>query len=82
MLSNAVNPGWVPARMGGVGASDDLQMDHQTQTWLPVSDDPAAKTSGGYWYHRNNKSPPPRFKTRSSKIGSWIGSQLTGIRLF
>jgi NAD(P)-dependent dehydrogenase (short-subunit alcohol dehydrogenase family) len=27
VLSNAVDPGWVPTKMGGPGAPDDLEMD-------------------------------------------------------
>jgi NAD(P)-dependent dehydrogenase (short-subunit alcohol dehydrogenase family) len=57
VLSNAVDPGWVPTKMGGPGAPDDLEMGHQTQTWLAVSDDPAATVSGGYWHHRQRHSP-------------------------
>lgn len=57
VLSNAVDPGWVPTKMGGAGASDDLEMGHQTQTWLAVSDDPAALVSGRYWYHRKQQHP-------------------------
>ena len=57
--SNAVDPGWVPTRMGGPGASDDLEMGHLTQTWLAVSDDAAAAVSGGYWYHRQQQAPAP-----------------------
>ena len=57
VLSNAVDPGWVPTKMGGPGASDDLEMGHLTQTWLAVSNDPAAVVSGGYWYHRRRQSP-------------------------
>ncbi|MBX5186774.1 SDR family NAD(P)-dependent oxidoreductase [Rhizobium sp. NZLR5] len=51
VLSNAVDPGWVPTKMGGAGAPDDLEMGHLTQTWLATSDADAAKVSGGYWYH-------------------------------
>lgn len=55
VLSNAVDPGWVPTKMGGAGASDDLELGHLTQTWLAVSEDSAAKVSGQYWYHRQVK---------------------------
>jgi NAD(P)-dependent dehydrogenase (short-subunit alcohol dehydrogenase family) len=55
--SNAVDPGWVPTKMGGPGATDDLEEGHLTQTWLAVSEDPAAKISGGYWHHRKRKTP-------------------------
>ena len=57
VLSNVVNPGWVPTKMGGAGAPDDLEMGHQTQTWLAVSEDPAAKVSGRYWFHRQPQTP-------------------------
>lgn len=55
--SNAVDPGWVPTKMGGPGATDDLEEGHLTQTWLAVSEDPAAKVSGGYWRHRKREKP-------------------------
>ncbi len=57
VLSNAVDPGWVPTKMGGAAAPDDLEMGHLTQTWLAVSDDPAATVSGGYWHHRKRQEP-------------------------
>jgi NAD(P)-dependent dehydrogenase (short-subunit alcohol dehydrogenase family) len=57
VLSNAVDPGWVPTKMGGAGAPDDLEMGYPTQTWLAVSDDPAAEVSGRYWYHRRPQKP-------------------------
>src|ERR1700677_3282324 len=41
VLSNAVNPGWVPTKMGGAGAPDDLSQGSDTQAWLAVSDDDA-----------------------------------------
>jgi NAD(P)-dependent dehydrogenase (short-subunit alcohol dehydrogenase family) len=57
VLSNAVDPGWVPTKMGGPQAPDDLEMGHLTQTWLAVSDDPGATVSGEYWYHRQRQEP-------------------------
>lgn len=59
VLSHAVDPGWVPTRMGGPGAPDDLEMGHLTQTWLATSDDPAVTSTGGYWYHRKRQQPAP-----------------------
>jgi len=52
VLSNALTPGWVPTRMGGAGAPDDLDQAHLTQAWLAASDDPGARVSGGYFYHQ------------------------------
>ena len=59
VLSNAVDPGWVPTRMGGRGAPDDLRLGHLTQEWLATSDDPEARTSGGYWHHQRRAEPAP-----------------------
>jgi NAD(P)-dependent dehydrogenase (short-subunit alcohol dehydrogenase family) len=59
VLSNAVDPGWVPTRMGGPGAPDDLRLGHLTQEWLATSEDPEARTSGGYWHHQRHCRPHP-----------------------
>jgi NAD(P)-dependent dehydrogenase (short-subunit alcohol dehydrogenase family) len=57
--SNAVDPGWVPTRMGGPSAPDDLRLGHLTQEWLATSNDPEALTSGGYWHHQRRADPHP-----------------------
>lgn len=59
VFSNAVDPGWVPTRMGGPSAPDDLRLGHLTQEWLATSDDPEALTSGGYWHHQQRQKPHP-----------------------
>lgn len=59
VFSNAVDPGWVPTKMGGPGAPDDLRLGHLTQEWLATSDDPEALTSGGYWHHQRRQQPNP-----------------------
>jgi len=59
VFSNAVDPGWVPTKMGGPGAPDNLRLGHLTQVWLATSDDPQARTSGGYWYHQRRAEPAP-----------------------
>lgn len=56
-ISSAVDPGWVPTKMGGASAPDDLEQGHLTQTWLSTSDDAAAMESGGYWFHRKPQKP-------------------------
>jgi NAD(P)-dependent dehydrogenase (short-subunit alcohol dehydrogenase family) len=62
--SNAVNPGWVATKMGGPDARDDLALGHVTQAWLATSDDPEARTSGGYWFHRQRTEPAPSVHDR------------------
>jgi NAD(P)-dependent dehydrogenase (short-subunit alcohol dehydrogenase family) len=59
VVSNAVDPGWVPTRMGGPHAPDDLRLGHLTQEWLAVSDDADARGTGGYWHHRRLQEPHP-----------------------
>lgn len=59
VFSNAVDPGWVPTKMGGPGAPDDLRLGHLTQEWLATSDDPDARISGGYWHHQRRIEPHP-----------------------
>jgi NAD(P)-dependent dehydrogenase (short-subunit alcohol dehydrogenase family) len=80
--AHAVDPGWVPTRMGGAGAPDDLELGHHTQTWLAVSDHPDATGSGGYWYHQRRRSPAPAALDKSFQdalLNELIG--LTDVRL-
>jgi NAD(P)-dependent dehydrogenase (short-subunit alcohol dehydrogenase family) len=83
VLSNAVNPGWVPTKMGGQGAPDDFEQGYLTQTWLAASDDPGATVSGRYWHHRRPQTPAreasdPAFQDQlSAKLAG-----LTGVSLF
>jgi NAD(P)-dependent dehydrogenase (short-subunit alcohol dehydrogenase family) len=57
--SNALEPGWVPTKMGGPGAPDDLDAGHRTQVWLAVSHDPAATVTGQYFFHMRQRTPNP-----------------------
>ncbi|MET4296767.1 NAD(P)-dependent dehydrogenase (short-subunit alcohol dehydrogenase family) [Bradyrhizobium sp. LB8.2] len=57
VLSNAVDPGWARTKMGGAGAPVDIGTGQKTQTWLAVSDDPAARLSGRYWHHLRQQEP-------------------------
>jgi hypothetical protein len=43
--------------MGGPGAPVDLDTGQRTQTWLAVSDEPAAWVSGRYWHHVRQEQP-------------------------
>ncbi|MDU0349436.1 SDR family NAD(P)-dependent oxidoreductase [Actinomyces sp. MRS3W] len=57
--ANAVDPGWVPTRMGGAGAPDDLEAGHRTQAWLALGKDPRTHTSA-YWHHMHTQQPDRR----------------------
>lgn len=55
VYANAVDPGWVPTKMGGKNAPDDLDKGYETQSWLAVSDDPATHVSGRYFFHQKER---------------------------
>ena len=56
VYSNAIDPGWVPTKMGGKGAPDDLQKGYETQVWLASSNDEKAKVSGKYFFHQKERT--------------------------
>lgn len=57
VLSNALEPGWVPTKMGGPGAPDDMSKAPVTQVWLAVSKDELAQSTGAYFYHQKLREP-------------------------
>ena len=53
--SNALEPGWVPTKLGGAHATGDLDQGFRTQAWLATGAD--ADVTGGYFYHMRPKKP-------------------------
>ncbi len=82
VLSNALEPGWVPTKMGGAHAPDNLEEGYRTQAWLAASDDPAAKVTGEYFYHMRPRRPHPdaRDPKRQDKLLE-VCQSLSGIQL-
>jgi NAD(P)-dependent dehydrogenase (short-subunit alcohol dehydrogenase family) len=60
VFANALEPGWVPTRMGGPGAPDDMDQAYRTQAWLAVSDDATARVTGEYFFHLRRRAPNPQ----------------------
>ena len=60
VYSNTVNPGWVPTKMGGSNAPDNLEEGFQTQVWLAASEDTAAFVSGKYFHHKKETECLPQ----------------------
>lgn len=82
VYANAVDPGWVPTKMGGAGAPDDLEKGYQTQVWLAVSNDEEALVSGSYFHHQHQS----RYNSSADDIHLQHTlldhcAQLTGIKL-
>lgn len=59
VFSNALEPGWVPTKMGGPGAPDDMTQAHRTQAWLAAGGDPETDVSGRYFYHLKRMDANP-----------------------
>ena len=59
VFSNAVDPGWVPTRMGGKSAPDDLGKGAETQAWLSASSERGAHVSGQYFHHKEIRPSNP-----------------------
>jgi NAD(P)-dependent dehydrogenase (short-subunit alcohol dehydrogenase family) len=77
VASNAVEPGWVPTKMGGPGAPDDMSLAPVTQAWLAVGTDPAAMVSGGYFYHKQPRQTHPA--ARDVKVQDELLSYCAGL---
>ncbi|KVM83589.1 SDR family NAD(P)-dependent oxidoreductase [Burkholderia ubonensis] len=58
--ANALEPGWVPTKMGGPGAPDDMDQAHRTQVWLAAGEDPKADVTGEYFYHLERLAANPQ----------------------
>jgi NAD(P)-dependent dehydrogenase (short-subunit alcohol dehydrogenase family) len=82
VLSNALEPGWVPTKMGGPGATDDLSMAPVTQVWLAVSDDPLGNVTGDYFFHQQLREVHPAARSVEVQDGLLdICAELTGVVL-
>jgi NAD(P)-dependent dehydrogenase (short-subunit alcohol dehydrogenase family) len=80
VLSNALEPGWVATKMGGRGAPDDLELGAETQVWLAISDEPAARVSGRYFYHRAQRVSHPAASDPDLQDGVLAAcAELTGV---
>jgi len=80
--SNALEPGWVPTRMGGPGAPDDMQQAHLTQAWLASGEDPRSQVTGKYFYHlkQTEANPQARDPARQDRLLA-ICAEISGVLL-
>ena len=82
VYANAVDPGWVPTRMGGRAAPDNLEQGFETQAWLAVSNDARAKVSGRNFFHKQEADVHPEGDNIAlqEELLS-VCEQITGVRL-
>lgn len=67
VFSNAVDPGWMPTKMGGSAAPGDLNDGCRTQAWLAVSTDETACVSGKYFHFMQQQAPDPAVNNESKQ---------------
>jgi len=84
VFSNSLEPGWVPTKMGGPGAPDDMDQAHLTQAWLAAGDDPKADVTGQYFYHlkrmeSNTQAQDPALQDRLIAICAEISGMVLPI---
>jgi NAD(P)-dependent dehydrogenase (short-subunit alcohol dehydrogenase family) len=65
VASSALEPGWVPTKMGGPGAPDDMGQAHLTQAWLASGDAPKSQIAGKYFYHLKPMEANPQAHDRA-----------------
>lgn len=81
VYSNAVDPGWVPTKMGGPGAPDDLQKGFETQVWLATSNDKEVQVSGHYFFHKKQRRFAPEAGTTQLQDEFFsVCEKLTGVQ--
>ena len=77
---SAVDPGWVPTRMGGQAAPDSLMDGYETQVWLTEARDNIV--TGNYYYHQRIQNYDQRVDStilQDKLVNSLY--QLTGFKL-
>lgn len=80
--ANSLEPGWVPTKMGGPSAPDDMDQAHRTQAWLVAGSDPQADVTGEYFYHLKRMAANPQARDPAMQdrlIG--ICAELSGVAL-
>jgi len=81
-ICNVVEPGWVPTRMGGPAAPEDLRLGADTQAWLAVSNEKGARRTGRYLYHRAERATHPAVRDVALQDALVeLCAELTGVRL-
>jgi hypothetical protein len=68
--------------MGGENAPDDLEQGYETQAWLAVSEEAAARVTGEYFYHKRPRKPNPAARDqRKQDILLEACERFSGVRL-
>lgn len=55
--SNSLDPGWVPTKMGGAGATDDIEKAVETYVMLALGEGEAEGKTGSYWHDSREQTP-------------------------
>jgi NAD(P)-dependent dehydrogenase (short-subunit alcohol dehydrogenase family) len=82
VLSNSASPGYVPTKLGGPDARDELSAGPVTPTWLAVSADPAVLVTGTYFrYQRAAQTHPSAYSVANQDRLIDYLAKITGVPL-
>ena len=74
VLSNAVDPGWVPTKMGGAGAPDDLEKGTSPRPGSRSATNPPRKSVADTGITASNEPPRQKCLIPTSKTNWWPSS--------
>jgi NAD(P)-dependent dehydrogenase (short-subunit alcohol dehydrogenase family) len=83
VASNALDPGWMPTKMGGCSATGDIEDSVRSYVMLAVGEEEAAKKSGCY-FEPNKKEGSPQKVTEDVKVQDKlleICAEFSGVKL-
>jgi hypothetical protein len=80
VATNSLEPGWMPTKMGGPGATDDMNQAHLTQAWLAAGDDSKSTVSSTYSYYfkRMDANPQANNPTLQDRLIA-ICTEISGV---
>lgn len=82
VLANALEPGWVPTKLGGPEAPDDVALAPVTQAWLAASPNVAASVTGQYFFHQIARAAHPAASSTELQDELFqYCAELTGVEL-
>jgi NAD(P)-dependent dehydrogenase (short-subunit alcohol dehydrogenase family) len=82
VLSNSASPGYVPTKLGGPDARDELSAGPVTPTWLAVSADPAVLVTGTYFrYQQAAQTHPSAYSVANQDRLIDYLAKITGVPL-
>lgn len=82
VISNSLDPGWIPTKMGGSSAPGDGKLSVATYTMLALGEGLKDTDTGKYWYNCKQRSPRPEALDESKQDALLKRcEELTGVKV-